>query len=248
MDEHLLRAVRSTELRPQDIDDPNHPRNVRIQRVIAWTLIVILALCFIGLASAETLAIVCTDPTATTAQNCGGWKYDMPLSADRVQAGTSWIDFALKPISALAASDTLQVCTTDAVLRGSLSSVPFNSSTDPCKSWSIVRADLFASAPSIPLAWTQDLKRADGSVLTNLAGFRIVYGTNAADLTQIVQLPDPIARSYVLSNLVFGTNYFIAVKSFDTDNVESGKSNTVQRTTPTKPTAPKAKPLSPLLK
>jgi len=204
-------------------------------------LLVALTLLLCASAQAETLAIICT--AGTTPQNCSAWKYDVPVATDKVRVGSSWADFALKAFSAVAPAETVDACVSPGVPRDT-STKPI----DPCKDWAVVRADSFATTPSLPLSWDQSLSRMDGTSMTNLSGFRIVYGTSAAALTQIVQIPDPAARSYTLSNLAFSTNYFLAVKAYDSDGIESDKSNTIQRTTIAKPAGPKAKPVPPIAK
>jgi hypothetical protein len=48
----------------------------------------------------------------------------------------------------------------------------------------------------------------DGSLLNNLAGYYIYYGTNSTNLSQVVDLTTPGATSYVVGNLSAGTYYF----------------------------------------
>ncbi len=61
---------------------------------------------------------------------------------------------------------------------------------------------------SATLTWTAPTLNSDGSPLTNLAGFRIDYGTSATSLTQTITVSNPGLTSYVVENLVPGTWYF----------------------------------------
>jgi hypothetical protein len=74
------------------------------------------------------------------------------------------------------------------------------------------------------LSWTPPTTNTDGSALTNLAGYRIAYGTSSTALTQTIQVANPGLSSYTLTNLSPGTYYF-AVRAYTTSGTESGNSN-----------------------
>jgi hypothetical protein len=52
-------------------------------------------------------------------------------------------------------------------------------------------------------------QNTDGSPLTNLAGYRIYYGTDAAALAYSATIDTTDATSYVVSGLDSGTWYFV---------------------------------------
>lgn len=86
------------------------------------------------------------------------------------------------------------------------------------------------SAPrTATLNWTPPTARLDSSTLTNLAGYRIAYGTSASVLHESVNLPNPGLTSYVLQNLSPGTYYFV-IRAFDTTGNESALSNVITAT------------------
>jgi hypothetical protein len=58
------------------------------------------------------------------------------------------------------------------------------------------------------LKWSPVTRRTDGAQLTDLAGYRIYYGTSPGALNRIVVLADPNATSYVVRHLSRGTWYF----------------------------------------
>lgn len=84
---------------------------------------------------------------------------------------------------------------------------------------------------SATVTWTPPTANTDGSTLTNLAGYRIVYGTSASDLTQSVQLANPSLSTYVIEGLEPATYYF-AVRAYTTSGAESVNSNVASRTVP----------------
>ena len=79
--------------------------------------------------------------------------------------------------------------------------------------------------------WTAPTTNTDGTALTNLAGFKVVYGTSATALNQTQVVNDRNARSAVLPALTAGTWYF-AVRAINTAQAESDNSNVGQKTIP----------------
>lgn len=82
---------------------------------------------------------------------------------------------------------------------------------------------------SATLSWTPPTQNTDGSALTNLAGYRIHYGTNSSSLSQTVKISNPGVASYVVENLSPATWYF-AVKAYNSSGVESSLSNLASKT------------------
>ena len=65
--------------------------------------------------------------------------------------------------------------------------------------------------------------------LTNLAGYLIYYGTSPSALTYTVQIANPNAVSYEVTNLSPATWYF-AVKAYSSAGVDSAASAVVSKT------------------
>jgi hypothetical protein len=82
------------------------------------------------------------------------------------------------------------------------------------------------SAGNAALDWTPPTENNDGSVLINLAGYNVHYGTGPDKLTQVVKLANPGLTSYVVDNLSTGTWYF-AITSYAADGTESSNSGVV---------------------
>jgi hypothetical protein len=76
--------------------------------------------------------------------------------------------------------------------------------------------------------WTPPTTNTNGTPLTNLARFRVLYGTSATSLTQSVTVDDPTRRSTAISNLAPGTWHF-AVRAVNSSGVESDNSNTASK-------------------
>jgi hypothetical protein len=81
------------------------------------------------------------------------------------------------------------------------------------------------------ISWTPPTQNSDGTALTNLAGYRIDYGTSSGALNQSVQVTNPGATSYTLASLASGTWYF-AVQAYTNSGVQSVLSTVVSKAVP----------------
>jgi hypothetical protein len=81
---------------------------------------------------------------------------------------------------------------------------------------------------SATISWIPPTQNTDGSALTDLAGYRIYYGTSPSSLDQNVELSNPGLTSHIVQDLSPATWYF-AMRSFRTDGTESEVSNTVSK-------------------
>lgn len=82
---------------------------------------------------------------------------------------------------------------------------------------------------SATVYWQPPTQREDGSALTNLAGYRIRYGTQPDRLTQVLDIPNAGITSAVVENLPPATYYF-ATSAYDRDGLESSNSQPVSKT------------------
>jgi hypothetical protein len=99
-------------------------------------------------------------------------------------------------------------------------SVSDGRSTVTLPAFSITVSAVVSTAGSATVSWRAPTSNEDGSPLLNLAGFRIVYGTSAAALSEAVEIPSPLVTSAVIEGLPSGTWYF-AVKAYTTAGIES---------------------------
>ena len=79
------------------------------------------------------------------------------------------------------------------------------------------------------MSWTPPTQNADGSTLTDLAGYEVRYGRSQDNLDQTVQLNNPSLNTYVVENLTAGT-WFFAVRSVNRAGVASQLSNIASKT------------------
>jgi len=79
------------------------------------------------------------------------------------------------------------------------------------------------------IQWTPPTQNIDGSVLADLAGYKIYYGTSSGALTQSVTIANPGLTAYTLSNLSPGTWYFV-MTAHSAAGVESPLSGVISAT------------------
>jgi hypothetical protein len=86
-----------------------------------------------------------------------------------------------------------------------------------------------ATSGTATLSWSAPTLRTDGTPLTNLAGYRIHYGTTQGQYSNRITIDNPGVNTYVVENLTAGTWYFTTT-AFDTTGAESDYSNVASKT------------------
>ncbi len=79
------------------------------------------------------------------------------------------------------------------------------------------------------VSWTAPTQNTDGSPLTDLGGFRLLWGKSATVLDQTVYVQDQAAKTWVNPTLTAGTWYF-GVMAFNTGGIEGALSNVASKT------------------
>jgi hypothetical protein len=82
---------------------------------------------------------------------------------------------------------------------------------------------------SATLSWIPPTTNTDGSPLTNLAGYRIYWGTTQGTYPNSATLSNPGLTSYVVGSLTPGTYYFVAT-AVNTIGIESTFSTVASKT------------------
>lgn len=74
------------------------------------------------------------------------------------------------------------------------------------------------------VSWTAPTENTDGSQMSNLSSYKILYGRSATSLDQSVAISNPSVTQYQIDNLTSGTWYF-AVVSVNATGAQSAPSN-----------------------
>jgi hypothetical protein len=86
-----------------------------------------------------------------------------------------------------------------------------------------------SGAESIKLSWAAPTKNADGTPITDLAGYHIYFGPSASELTTKIDVAGAMSTTYVIEGLRSGTYYFSLV-AYNSAGLDSGRSNIADQT------------------
>lgn len=86
-----------------------------------------------------------------------------------------------------------------------------------------------AATGSATLTWTAPTANTDGSPLTDLAAYKIYYGTSQGNYPNEIRIDNPGVTTYVIDNLSANTWYFVST-SINRFDVESDYSNVASKT------------------
>ncbi len=86
-----------------------------------------------------------------------------------------------------------------------------------------------ASSSGLTFGWQAPTENSNGTPITNLAGYKIHYGTASQQYTQVVEVSNPSLSRYVMDSLSSGTYYF-AITAYNSQGIESGLSGEVSTT------------------
>ena len=81
---------------------------------------------------------------------------------------------------------------------------------------------------SATLSWSPPTQNTDGSAVTNLAGYRVYWGTSQGSYPNSVTLSNPGLASYVIDQLTPARWYFV-VTAYTSNGVESNASNVASK-------------------
>jgi hypothetical protein len=92
-----------------------------------------------------------------------------------------------------------------------------------------VKGAAASATESIKLSWAAPTKNADGTPVTDLAGYHIYYGASASELTKKIDVAGAASTTYVIEGLTSGTYYFSLV-AYNSAGLDSGQSNVADQT------------------
>jgi hypothetical protein len=230
---------------------PTQSEERMLSNVIScWRAVVYLAVIAVGIAGcgggggsqdAQTAAATATDQTSSLTMTISG----TPASSAVVGTAYSFspsvnapagskVSYSVQNKPAWAAFDSTSGALTgtpDAASVGTYANIAISatngSDTASLGAFSITVTDVANGTATVN--WTIPTANSDGSTLTNLAGFRIYYGTAADSLTKMMQVSNSGTSTYVITNLPPATWYF-SVKAYTSSGTESAASNVASKT------------------
>jgi len=88
-------------------------------------------------------------------------------------------------------------------------------------------------AGSLTLSWNAPIQNTDGTALSDLAGYKLYYGTATGNYTNTINVGN--VTTYQVNNLTDGLTYYFAVTAYNTSGNESVYSNEVNKTVQSQP-------------
>lgn len=102
---------------------------------------------------------------------------------------------------------------------------------DSCGVWSILSNSAITATldtvKTAKLAWDAPTTNADGTILTDLAGYNIYYGTTSRGYINVIDVGN--VTNYTIGNLSWDIVYYFTVTAYDTSGNESEFSNEVSK-------------------
>jgi hypothetical protein len=170
---------------------------------------------------------------ATTVQ--AGQTYSFTPTASSPRGAALTFSIANKPAWAAFSSATGQLSGTPATTDiGTFSNISI-SVNDGTATASLAPFTITVQAGSVgsaTLTWVAPTLRTDGTPLTNLAGFRIRYGTSQGAYPNSISLANPSLSTYVVDNLPGGATYYFVATAYDSNGAESDYSNSASKSIP----------------
>jgi len=220
---------------------------MRLLGGIFLTAVLSLGLQACGSGSGEPTTANAQDPTPTPTnraptisgnpptQVVAGQAYDFTPQASDPEGATLTFSIQNKPAWASFSSSTGRLSGTPTA-AGATQGVRI-AVTDGANSVSLAAFTLTVTVGTTPppvvgsatLTWQPPTERTDGTALSNLAGYRIYYGSSPSNYTESVNLTNPGLTSYMIENLAGGTWYF-AMTAVDAAGLESARTNPVSKT------------------
>jgi hypothetical protein len=110
-------------------------------------------------------------------------------------------------------------------------SAPDNSSSSNAGASTSNNLTQSQSTGSATLVWSVPTNNTDGTMLTNLGGYKVYYGRDQSSLSEVVDINHPGITSYVVDKLVSGTYYF-ALSAYNAAGIESAMKMVGSKTIP----------------
>lgn len=122
--------------------------------------------------------------------------------------------------SGTSGSSTTAGSTTSGSTSGSTTTTGSTGSTTPTTP---------VASTSVTLGWVAPTQNSNGTPITDLAGYKIHYGTASENYTKVVAVSNPSISRYVMDSLESGT-YFFAITAYNSKGIESTLSGEISAT------------------
>ena len=83
---------------------------------------------------------------------------------------------------------------------------------------------------SATLTWSAPTQNSDGTPLTDLAGYKVYWGTSSHSYSGTATLNNPGLATYVVDGLAPSNTYYFAITAVNSTGTESSPSNEATKT------------------
>lgn len=115
-----------------------------------------------------------------------------------------------------------------AACGGTSIELPIGSNTEPTTT-STPTPVIPDAKGAVTLNWTPPTENTDGSVLTDLSGYKIYFGSSADLLTQSITISNTGLTEYVIENLTANSTYYFTITAVNSLSVESDYSSIISK-------------------
>lgn len=168
-------------------------------------LVAAFVLCMVGVAKAQTAGVVNLSVTPTSGDGS-------------VTPRATWS-------STPAASSCKGSWTTTALAASGSATLPAITSTTDVT----VTCTWPSAAGQATVSWAPPTANTDGSPLTDLAGFKIIFGTSVSNMNLAASVNNAGATSATVGSLTPNTTYFFTVRAVNAKGTESASGNVVSK-------------------
>lgn len=205
---------------------------------------------WINQAQAQTMVLACGSPWGVSegCQGCSDMTWSTPDANDYVQssAAQQWtklgqlpadapVSIAMGKTEGAPAGDRATAC---AAVTGTKTAGELLGTVTPAPP---INPTPTPGTGSVTLNWGAPTTNTDGTTLTNLAGYRVLYGQSTDSLINTIGISNPSTLTTVVGELAGGAWYF-AIKAFNTAGGEGPLSNIVSTTVDASTPAPTPTP------
>jgi hypothetical protein len=138
-----------------------------------------------------------------------------------VSSAPSWASFNSKTGQLSGSPTTADIGTTEGIVI----TVADGTATASLPAFSLnVVSTASAGTGSAKVTWVAPTENSNGTELTDLGGYYVHYGTDASELSEVVQISNSKTLSYEVTALATGKTWYFAVSSYTSTGVQSSLS------------------------
>ena len=179
----------------------------------------------IGTSNVTNVSVPCVVPSYTVGGSVSGLTGSLTLVNNGIDSKTVTTNGSYTFNNPLVSGTTYSVVVGSQPASQNCT-VSNNSGTIAATNVANVLAACVTISGNVSLSWTKPTQNTDGSVLTDLAGYKLYYGTDPNNLSNTIDIASGNTLSYTVQGLTAGTLYYFSISSYNVLLEEGPRSNT----------------------